>query len=133
MGWIGLDQPAVIHGNNLTRRSTAQDSGPSLKTEATRVSSQWSWIASRSVWRFPASVHTLGVLAFREVDRTFRHMRWTDRRALWSTYRRTMTRSMLPRPPRKTLNDFNELMVRSATRIAKLVYLMFIRESVQAH
>ena len=75
-GGIGLvHQPAVIHGKNPKRRSTAQDSGPSLKPEATRVSSQWSWIASRSVSRFPASVQTLGVRAFRELDRTFRHMR----------------------------------------------------------
>ena len=44
-----------------------------------------------------------------------------------------LTRSMLPRRPRETLNNFNELVVRSATRIAKLADLMFVREPVQAH
>ncbi len=44
-----------------------------------------------------------------------------------------LTRSMLPRRPRETLNNFNELVVRSAIRIAKLADLMFVREPVQAH
>ena len=44
-----------------------------------------------------------------------------------------LTRSMLARRPRETLNDLDELVVCSATGIAKLVDLMFIRELVQAH
>ena len=38
-----------------------------------------------------------------------------------------------PRCPRETLNDFNELVVRSAIGIAKLVEPMFVREAIQAH
>src|SRR3954470_2015189 len=44
-----------------------------------------------------------------------------------------LTCSPLFRRARETLNDFNELMVCSATGIAKLVDVMFVRESVQAH
>jgi len=35
--------------------------------------------------------------------------------------------------PRQPLNDFNELVVCSATGVAKLFELMFVREPVQAH
>jgi len=35
--------------------------------------------------------------------------------------------------PREPLNDFNELVVCSATDVAKLLDFMFVREPVQAH
>jgi len=35
--------------------------------------------------------------------------------------------------PREPLNDFNELVVCSATCVAKLFDFMFVREPVQAH
>ena len=38
-----------------------------------------------------------------------------------------------PRRPRETLDDFDHLMVRSATWVAKLVDRMFVGEPVQAH
>jgi len=44
-----------------------------------------------------------------------------------------LTCSTVFRRPRETLNDFNELMVCSATDIAKLADVMFVREPVQAH
>ena len=41
--------------------------------------------------------------------------------------------SVLSWRPREPLNDFNELMVCSATGVAKLFDFMFVREPVQAH
>ena len=55
-------------------------------------------------------------------------------RGSWPPYQSDpkLTRSTLPRRPRETLKDFNELVVRSATGIAKFIDLMFVREPVQA-
>ena len=55
------------------------------------------------------------------------------RKLAFPSLTRSWPYSALPRRPRETLNDFNELVVRSATGIAKLVDLMFVREPVQAH
>jgi hypothetical protein len=45
----------------------------------------------------------------------------------------TLTRSLLLRHSRETLNDFNELVVRDVTGVVKFVDLMFIRKPAQAH